>query len=252
LKQWNRLLEKKEFIIISGGTSEIGESIIRELIPHFNIIFTYAKSKIKADRIINKYKKIDNLIINKRLNLFSEKSIKVFSKYLLSKNFYIRGFIHNAWEKVSRQDFVKIKKEILKKMIVSNCFGTFLLTQEIAKLMIKNKGLDKSITFISSQAADYGGNKISPYASSKGFINSLNNSLSKELGKYNIRVNAVSPGKIITSSMKKNFKKDFKNVAKDIPLGYLGKPEDVAIIVKNILVNSPYLSGANIKISGGR
>ena len=52
--------------------------------------------------------------------------------------------------------------------------------------------------------------------------------------------------------MKKNFKKDFKNVAKDIPLGYLGKPEDVAIIVKNILVNSPYLSGANIKISGGR
>ena len=106
-------MEKKEFIIISGGTSEIGESIIRELIPHFNIIFTYAKSKIKADRIINKYKKIDNLIINKRLNLFSEKSINVFSKYLLSKNFYIRGFIHNAWEKVSRQDFVKIKKEIL-------------------------------------------------------------------------------------------------------------------------------------------
>ena len=79
-------MEKKEFIIISGGTSEIGESIIQELIPHFNIIFTYAKSKIKADRIINKYQKIDNLIINKRLNLFSEKSIKDFSKYLLSKN----------------------------------------------------------------------------------------------------------------------------------------------------------------------
>ena len=52
--------------------------------------------------------------------------------------------------------------------------------------------------------------------------------------------------------MKKNFKKNFKDAAKDVPLGYLGKPENVAKIIKNILINSPYLSGANIKISGGR
>ncbi len=246
------MIKKKEFIIISGGTSEIGESIIDELIPHFNIIFTYTKSKTKAERIIAKNKHQDKIILNKKINLFSENSIKNFSKYLISKNFYIKGFVHNAWEKVSREDFVRIRSEKLKKMIVSNCFGSFLLTQEVTKLMIKNKILDQSITFISSQAADYGGNKISPYASSKGFINSLNNSLSKELGKYKIRVNTVTPGKIITSSMKKNFKKNFKDIAKDIPLGYLGKPKNVAKIIKNILINSPYLSGANIKISGGR
>ena len=56
------MIKKKEFIIISGGTSEIGESIIDELIPHFNIIFTYTKSKTKAERIIAKNKHQDKII----------------------------------------------------------------------------------------------------------------------------------------------------------------------------------------------
>ena len=119
------MIKKKEFIIISGGTSEIGESIIDELIPHFNIIFTYTKSKTKAERIIAKNKHQDKIILNKKINLFSENSIKNFSKYLISKNFYIKGFVHNAWEKVSREDFVRIRSEKLKKNDCKQLFWLF-------------------------------------------------------------------------------------------------------------------------------
>ena len=78
---------------------------------------------------------------------------------------------------------------------MANCFGSFLLTQLITKLIIKSTIEDKSLIFISSQSVEYGGFELTAYSASKGFLNSLSNSLSKELGKYQIRTNVLSLGK---------------------------------------------------------
>ena len=119
--------------------------------------------------------------------------------------------------------------------------------------MVKNKE-KKNILFFSSQSAEYGGNKLSPYAASKGFINTLNISLSKELGYYNINVNNLILGKIESLSFKKNFKNQSnKLIISDIPLMRLGNFEDIVSVVKFIIsVKNSYVSGANIKITGGR
>ena len=119
--------------------------------------------------------------------------------------------------------------------------------------MKKNLKLDKFVFFISSQSVDYGGNMLSPYVASKGFINSLSLSLSKELGKYNIKVNTIVLGKFFSKSLRKNFKKNkIKDLISDIPLSRLGDSKDVSNLIFSLSQKNSYLSGAKIKITGGR
>ena len=102
------------------------------------------------------------------------------------------------------EKFLNIKKDNVKKYIMANCFGSFLLTQLVTKLIIKSIINDKSLIFISSQSAEYGGFELSAYSASKGFLNSLSNSLSKEW-KNQIRSNVISLGKFETDNFMKNY-----------------------------------------------
>lgn len=243
---------KNEYIFISGGTSDISEKIIESLILENKIIFSYNNSFKKASIIERKYQKI-NKILKFKINLNDLTTIEKFSKFLKTKKINIKNFIHLANIHFDRNDFLTIKKNNLKNVIFGNCLGTFYLTQKICQNMVKNKE-KKNILFFSSQSAEYGGNKLSPYAASKGFINTLNISLSKELGYYNINVNNLILGKIESLSFKKNFKNQSnKLIISDIPLMRLGNFEDIVSVVKFIIsVKNSYVSGANIKITGGR
>jgi 3-oxoacyl-[acyl-carrier protein] reductase len=245
-----------EYIIVSGGTSEIGKEIIYKLIKKSNVIFTYNKSFHVANNIIKNIKKDSkcNKIISAKLDLFNFKDINNFSFLLKKKNCLIKAFVHNACINSKRTPFIDLKFSQFQKSIIGNCLGSFLLTQVIAKAMQRNSNkLDKTITFISSQAAEYGGIELTPYSSSKGFINTFSNALSKEFASHGIRSNIVSLGKFKTSQLSSNLKLREKKINKaDIPLGHLGKPSYVAEVINNLIYNSPYLSGANIKLSGGR
>lgn len=241
------------YIVVTGGTSKIGKELIYKLSKNSNVIFTYNKSKLKAEQIKKKFKKISkNKIFSFKLNLESQNEIQKFYEFLSKKKIKIKSFVHNAFINFSRRSFLKIKKNNVKNYIMANCFGSFLLTQLITKLIIKSTIEDKSLIFISSQSAEYGGFELTAYSASKGFLNSLSNSLSKELGEYQIRTNVLSLGKFESNRLMKNFNWDKKKIISDIPLGYIGKPKDFSEIVYNLIFNSPYLSGANIKLSGGR
>jgi NAD(P)-dependent dehydrogenase (short-subunit alcohol dehydrogenase family) len=245
-----------EYIIISGGTSEIGKEIIYKLIKKTNIIFTYNKSFHVANNIIKNIKKDLKCykIIPIKLDLFNFKDINNFSSLIRKNKFLIKAFVHNACINSKRAAFLDLKFSQFQKTITGNCLGSFLLTQVIARAMQRNSNeLDKTITFISSQSAEYGGIELTPYSSSKGFINTFSNALSKEFASHGIRSNVVSLGKFKTFQLTSNLRSRQKKInATDIPLGHLGRPSYVAEIINYLIYNSPYLSGANIKLSGGR
>ena len=67
------------YIVVTGGTSKIGEEIIYKLSRNSDIIFTYNKSKSKADEIKKKFKKIStNKIFSFKLNLENQNEIQKF------------------------------------------------------------------------------------------------------------------------------------------------------------------------------
>jgi NAD(P)-dependent dehydrogenase (short-subunit alcohol dehydrogenase family) len=90
------------------------------------------------------------------------------------------------------------------------------------------------------------------YSASKNALHSLTKSITVEHGAHNIIANTVSPGYISTElTHKNNSKEDLDSIAKGIPVGRLGYPEEVARLVYSLCVDNNYIAGQNIKIDGG-
>ena len=110
-----------------------------------------------------------------------------------------------------------------------------------------------SIVNLSSQAAQFGGNGLTPYAASKAAINNFTLALAKEVANEGIRVNAVSPGIIETDQNKTLDNLTLKNNVKQIPVGRLGTTQEVAHAILWLLSDkAAYVTGAILPIAGGR
>ncbi|NCB13755.1 MAG: SDR family oxidoreductase [Erysipelotrichia bacterium] len=132
-------------------------------------------------------------------------------------------------------------------VINTNLNGNFYITKIISKNMMMNK--KGSIVNIASISGVSGNAGQANYSSSKGAIIALTKTLCLELGRYNIRVNAIAPA-IIESEMTKDIP-NLKEMKKAIPLGRFGTANEVAKCAYFIGVDATYISGEVLNISGG-
>ena len=110
-----------------------------------------------------------------------------------------------------------------------------------------------NIINVSSQAGQFGGNQIAPYAASKAAVNIFTVGLSREVGSEGIRVNAVSPGVIDTGQADMLDPKVKSALKESIPLRKIGDPMDVAaVILWLISQQSSYVTGVVVPVAGGR
>ena len=106
-----------------------------------------------------------------------------------------------------------------------NIKAVYNCSKVVVEYLKENGGV---IINTSSMVSIYGQPSGVMYPASKYAVNGITKSLARELGKYNIRVNAVAPG-ITETDMVKNLPKEMiEPLIKTIPLGRIGKPEDVA------------------------
>jgi NAD(P)-dependent dehydrogenase (short-subunit alcohol dehydrogenase family) len=135
-------------------------------------------------------------------------------------------------------------------------FSAFYCSREaVARMSTEHGGPGGSIINMSSAAARHGGlPNETHYASSKGAIDSFTISLAKEVGKQNVRVNALRPGLIDTSIHESHGGKTaVAALAPSIPIGRAGTPEEVAQAVLWLASDaSSYVHGAILDVSGGR
>jgi len=105
------------------------------------------------------------------------------------------------------KEFLKINEKLFNKVINTNQKGNFFVAQEVSRIMLHNKTKGK-IVFTSSISSIFGGSLQAHYCASKGAINQIMKSMAISLGKYNINVNAVLPGTVITNINKKQLNKN--------------------------------------------
>jgi 3-oxoacyl-[acyl-carrier protein] reductase len=132
-----------------------------------------------------------------------------------------------------------------------NLKGTFFCTKEVIPFMIKQKyGRIISISSIEG----WGGSPMGEthYAATKAGIVGFTKALARELAPYNITVNAIAPGIIPNPFLKKIYGPMLEGVAKIVPLGRGGKPEEVANAVSFLASEeASYITGETLVVSGG-
>jgi 3-oxoacyl-[acyl-carrier protein] reductase len=124
--------------------------------------------------------------------------------------------------------FGESREEDWRREIEVNVFGMLRVTRAVLPAMIALRS--GKIINLSSQLALVGGDGMAVYSGTKGFILSWTKSLAREVGQYNINVNAIGPGTIPTDMNRHLYADEeaMKRRAAQIPLRRMGKPRDVA------------------------
>lgn len=119
-----------------------------------------------------------------------------------------------------------VPRQLMEETFAVNVFGAMELLQLAAKLMIKEKS--GSIINLSSIVGITGNPGQLVYSATKGAILSMTKTAAKELGSKGIRVNAIAPGMIDTDMMRSVGEEHLQHHIHNIPVGRLGKPEEIA------------------------
>ncbi len=145
---------------------------------------------------------------------------------------------------------LKVKEEDWDAVLGVHLKGTMNCIQVVIPHMMENRY--GKIVNLSSIYGKSGGIAAISYSSAKAGIIGLTKSVARELGRYQINVNVVLPGLILTPTIEKMAEK-YKNMIIDrTPLRRIGQPEEVANVVAFLASDeASYLTGACIEVSGG-
>ena len=238
----------KKTVLITGASRGIGKAILESLNNEYFIVGT-GTSESSVQSILENINSM-NIDGNAfKLDLGDRDSIKGLTSLLDSKEIYPDILINNAG--ITRDNIMlRMKDDEWDNVIDVHLNGQYLLIKSFIKKMVKNRW--GRIINISSTSAVLGNKGQANYAAAKAGIEAMSRSLARELGSRNINVNCVAPGFIETDMTKEISDGNEDFLASQIPLGRLGKPNEIAEVV-NFLASDQanYITGQTIHVNGG-
>ena len=225
-------------VLVTGGTRGIGKSIALAFLKKgYRVCVTYSKDEVSARQA-----QAEGLEV-----YCADVSVETAVKDVFQKLGKIDILVNNAGVALIKQ-IQDVEYEEFQHLMSVNVGGAFLCAREAAKYMISEQsGL---IVNISSVWGEVGGSCESVYSASKAALIGFTKALAKELGWSGIRVNSVSPG-VIDTPMNAHFsKEEVDALVEEIPMGRIGRGEDVANAVLYLEENE-YVTGIDIPVNGG-
>lgn len=247
------MLLKDKVVLITGGSRGIGAAVAVEM------------AKQGADVAINSYAGGEAAAeVIAAVEVHGRRCISVEGDVALPET--AAAFVNAAVEAFGKVDvfvsnagicpfhaFLDMPAETLKRTMEVNLHGAYFMTQAAANQMVR-QGNGGAIVAISSISALVGGEFQTHYTPTKAGVHSLMQSCAIALGKHGIRCNSVLPGTILTDINKDDLADPAKREYMEgrIPLGRLGKPEDIGGAVAFLASDmAAYVTGAALLVDGG-
>ena len=233
--------------LVTGASKGIGEACAKALADAGAELLLVSRTKKALEEVKSK---IDDSGGKSSIFVADISSMESIKKLRTLGPFNI--LVNNAGSNVP-EHFCEVSEKNFDNIMTLNVKSNFFVAQIVAKAMIKSD-VKGSIINISSQMGITGGKNRSVYCCSKHAMEGFSKCMALDLAKYGIRVNTVCPTYIETDMTRPYFKnKDFKNfILNRMPLGKVGKPEDVAGAVLYLASEaSKMVTGSSIKVDGG-
>lgn len=240
------MILKDKIIIVTGGSGLLGKAILQDI---------QNKGGIAINADINVVTNLEQH--NVKIDITSEKSIVDSIKEIV--NFYgkIDGLVNNAYPRTKDwgTKFEDITYASWQRNVDMQMNTTFLFIQKLMPELLKTKGVIVNMTSIYGVVGNdltiYENTNINtaaPYSAIKGGIINFTRYLASYYGRQGVRVNCVSPGGIF-DNQNETF---VANYEKKVPMGRMGKPDDIAPTVSFLLSNeAKYITGQNLIVDGG-
>jgi 3-oxoacyl-[acyl-carrier protein] reductase len=184
-----------------------------------------------------------------KVDVTKPESIEAMVSGALATFGHIDVLVNNAGI-VADAQLKKMTDDQFDKVIDVNLKGTYNCTKAVVDNMIERKS--GVVLNASSIVGIYGNFGQTNYAASKFGVIGMAKTWARELGKHGIRVNAVCPGFIETTILKAMPEKVIRALEDRVPLGRLGKPEEIASAFAFLASDeASYINGAVIEVCGG-
>ncbi|MBT2418869.1 3-oxoacyl-ACP reductase FabG [Streptomyces sp. ISL-22] len=241
---------KGQIVLVTGATKGIGLAVATELARcGATVLMNHRGKPEQALDALEQVREISQDAHLLQADIADACDVERMFRQIRADHGRLDAFVNNAG--ITLDGYALMMGEAKwRKVIDTNLTGAFLCTRAAARLMARRR--TGSIVTVSSTSA------LSPpagqanYAAAKAGGIALTKALAKELGSYGIRVNCVIPGFIDTSMTRQMPPDRLEENLRHVPLGRIGRPEEVASVVKFLLSDaSTYVTGSSVVVDGG-
>ncbi len=241
---------KEQVAIVTGGGRGIGSAIAVALAQEgAKVVVNYSRSASAAEEVVAKIVEAGGEAIAVQADVANAEEVDRLVKTAIETFGRLDILVNNAG--VTRDKLVmRMSEEDWDAVLNTNLKGTFLCSKAVVSSFMRQRS--GVIINVGSVIGKVGAAGQANYSASKAGLVGLTKSLAKELGSRNIRVNAVAPGFVETDMTAVMKPEQIEAAAKMVPLGRLGKVEDISkVVVFLCSSDAAYIQGEVISIDGG-
>lgn len=236
--------------LITGAARGIGRAIALELAKSgFDIAVNYNSSESAAESLVNEIKALGVNAVKFQADVSSQEQAAKLFKDVKAEMGAVSVLVNNAG--ITRDNLLmRMKPEEWQEVINANLNSVYYCVKEAIRDMAKARF--GRIINIASVVGLIGNAGQANYAASKAGIIGFTKSIAREYASRGITANAIAPG-FIATKMTEVLKDEIKaGIEAQIPAGHIGKPEDVANVVRFFASEqSAYITGQVLAVDGG-
>lgn len=241
----------KKTVFITGGSRGIGAATAIYFAEHgYNVGINYLNNKEKADEVIKAIHSLGQSAFSYQGDVADYEQMCAIISKCTDDLGHIDVVVNNAG--IAQQKlFTDTTPDDWRKMFSVNVDGIYNVLHCVLPQMINRKS--GSVVNVSSMWGISGASCEVAYSASKSAVIGLTKALAQELAPSNIRVNCVAPGLIDTEMNNILTEEDLRLVIDEIPLGKIGKAEDIAKAIFFLADDeySPFTTGQILSPNGG-